>query len=84
MYNYMLNNSSPYSKQTLLFMLVEFRYMTRDFKLFRFEEKKVEIDIEGILGSMKINLEKGITPLNNQIKDFSSKSTMVILIHNIY
>ncbi len=62
----------------LLFMLVEFRYMTRKFKLLRFNEKKVEIDIEGILGNMKINLEKGITPLNKQVKEFSSKANMVI------
>ena len=58
-------------------MLIELRYLTRDYKIFRFDEKKVEIDIEAILGKMKNNLEKGITPLNNQVTDFSSKIKMV-------
>jgi hypothetical protein len=79
LYNYVVKNPSSIQKLQKLYMLIEFRYITRKFKLLRFNEKKFEIDIEGIIGGMGITLDRGILPLHNQTNELAAKINKVRL-----
>ncbi len=75
--NYILNNPRDDVEHLILNMLMDFRYSTLNYKIARIKTKKPDVDIEGLLGSLKFNLDRGVMPLKEEIQDFSKKTDMV-------
>jgi len=70
--NYILNNPKDRENIELLVIniLMDFRYITLDYKISRIKTKKPDVDIDGLLGSLKFNLDRGIMPLKESIQNF--------------
>jgi hypothetical protein len=75
--NYLLNNPRENIELLVLNILMDFRYSTLDYKIARIKTKKPDVDIDGLLGSLKFNLDKGVMPLKEAIQDFGKKTNTV-------
>lgn len=81
-YNYLKKNRPSDSALDRLYLWIEMKYNAKKFKTSRITQKKVEIDIDGILNNIKYHIENGVITVKTGLENYNKEKIIVSLYIN--